>query len=115
MVWGRKSEQGAYCRSLYKNFTVGQTGTIYTPINLNGSLFYPSITGGINIPGCASDPIRGMLVCPVKNAGLINQIIPQGKPVPPNFQDWCNPQEFTPYYVCMNHLYDSQGKIHSVI
>jgi len=112
-VWGRTPQEREHCLNWAKNFTGGTGEAVYyTPMSVNGTILFPSHVGGPNIPGCTADPIKGTLLCYVRNLAIINKMFPQGQPVPPD-QPWlsCLPMIDTPYFFCYNFLWTPNGKL----
>jgi quinoprotein glucose dehydrogenase len=72
-AWGATPEDRAVCREIMQGL---ESGGIYTPPSLQGTLVVPGNIGGAHWGGVAVDPGRQIAVVPVNRIAAVVQLIP---------------------------------------
>ncbi len=72
-LWDATPQHREACREKLRKL---RNDGIFTPPSTQGSLIYPGLAGGVNWPGGAFDPQRGLLVVPVNNTAFETYLDP---------------------------------------
>ncbi len=101
-AWGVTFWDKGQCR---KKLEALNTGPIYTPPSLTGTVFYPSNLGGNNWGAPAVDPVRKIMIANTKHLPIKVQLLPQAD-CP---DDLPFPQYGSPYCAVMEVLTSPLG------
>jgi quinoprotein glucose dehydrogenase len=75
-AWGLVFLDEYLCRKELESL---DTGPVYTPISLNGTVLHPSNIGGVNWGSPAVDPVRQIMVAEMKHVPMVMQLVPRNK------------------------------------
>jgi quinoprotein glucose dehydrogenase len=89
-AWGFTFWDEGQCRESMKQL---RTGPIYTPPSLEGTVVYPSMTGGNNWGTPAVDPQRHLMIVNTKHVAAVLKLVPRDKCPNPTVM----PQMGSPY------------------